>query len=90
MMKEQEMAIVTSGFSLLLAISANPVKDFKCFMKFKRSFCPSPLSGDTQWTAADQVVELLRTDRSQRSDLSPRELKRDRNWALSRRVLSTF
>ena len=25
------MAIMTSGFSLLLAISANPVKDFKCF-----------------------------------------------------------
>ena len=25
------MAIMSSGFSLLLAISANPVKDFKCF-----------------------------------------------------------
>ena len=90
MMKEQDMEIVTSGFSLLLAISANPVKDFKCFMKFNRSFCPSPLNGDTQWTAADQVFELLSTDRSPRSDLLPSELKRDRNWALSRRVLSTL
>ena len=47
-MKEHDIAFVTSGFSLrslLLAISPNPVKVFKCFTKLNRSWCSTPLSG---------------------------------------------
>ena len=39
---------MTSGVSprpLLLAISASPVKDFKCFTKLNKSLCLSPHSG---------------------------------------------
>ena len=51
MMKEHDVAVETSRlipFSprhLLLAISANPVKVFKYFMKLNRSLCSLPLSG---------------------------------------------
>ena len=46
-MKEHDVAIMTSGFSLrhlLLGISVNPVKVFKWFTKLKSSWCSSPLS----------------------------------------------
>ena len=64
MMKEHDMAIVTSGFSprpVLLPISANPVKVFRCFTKLKRSLCSSPLSGTLNfslWIAKVRELDL--------------------------------
>ena len=64
MMKEHDMAILTSGFSLrylLLVISANPVKVFKCFTKLNRSLCSLLLSRSLNfslWIAEVLALEL--------------------------------
>ena len=61
---QHDMAILTWGFSLrclLLAISANLVKVFKCFMKLNRWLCSSLLSGTLNfslWIAKVLVPEL--------------------------------
>ena len=60
MMKEHDMAIVTLGFSsrhLLLSISSNLVRAFKCFTKFNRSLCSSPLVGTLNFSL--WIVEVL-------------------------------
>ena len=67
LMKEHDMAIVTSGFSprpLLSAISANPVKVFKCFTKLNRSLCSSPLSGTLNFSL--WIVEVVALDQKYR------------------------
>ena len=60
MMKEHDMAIVTSEFyprPLLLAISANPVEVFKCFITLDRSLGSSPFSGTLNFSL--WIVEVL-------------------------------
>ena len=60
MMKEYDMTIITSSFSLrplFLAISANPVKVFKCFMMLDKSLGSSPLSGTLNFSL--WIAELL-------------------------------
>ena len=58
------MAIVTSVLplrTLLLAISADSVKVFKCFTKLNRSLCLSPLSETmifSLWIAEVLALEL--------------------------------
>ena len=54
------MAMVTSG-PLLLAISANPVKVLKCFMKLNRSLCSLLLSGklNFSWIWTNEKYSIL-------------------------------
>ena len=67
MIKEHDMAIVTSGLipfslrDLLLVISANPVNIFKCFTKLSRSLCSLLLSRSLNfslWIAEVLALEL--------------------------------